>query len=62
MQLAFYAREYSFFKLPYLETPRSSLRTSCELKMATYLAKVLGKLQKLKFHIAGFAPNQRFET
>ena len=57
MQLAFYAREYSFFKLPYLETPHSSLRTSCELKMATYLAKVLGKLQKLKSHNAGFGPN-----
>ena len=54
------AREYSFFKLPYLETPRSGLRTSFELKMATYLAKVLGKLQKLKFHNAGFGPNPAF--
>ena len=57
MQLTFYACEYSFFKLPYLETPRCSLCTSCELKMATYLAKVLGKLQKLKSHSAGFGPN-----
>ena len=44
VQLTFYAREYSFFKVPYLETLRSSLRRSCELKMATCLAKVVGKL------------------
>ena len=57
MQLAFYAREYSFFKLPHLETPRSSLRTSCDLMMATYLAKVRDKLHKLKSHNAGCGPN-----